>query len=146
MCGGASGHWHERVVLGRSPSEHPVVGVRERPQQGPFLAPGHRRERAALVGAPPSGQGGRGQRVGRKVVTAVLPLACHLTMALYFHGSRVSSTLSGCGFPHSYPLRLSPRNQEQSSPWACSPNPSFQHPAPVCTGDTRLRLGHGLSV
>ena len=31
------------------------------------------------------------------------------------------------------PLRLSPLSQQQSPPQVCSPNPTFWHPAPVCT-------------
>ena len=36
-----------------------------------------------------------------------------------------------------FPLAAS-QSQQQPSPWICSPNPTFQHPAP----DTHLRVGH----
>ena len=36
--------------------------------------------------------------------------------------------------PPSCPLRMSPHSQPQSSAWVCSPNPTFQDPALVCSG------------
>ena len=42
--------------------------------------------------------------------------------------------------PPSCPLRMSPHSQPQSSAWVCSPIPTFQHPALVCSGGHPLRL------
>ena len=36
--------------------------------------------------------------------------------------------------PPACPLRMSPHSQSQSSAWVCSPNPTFQDPALVCSG------------
>ena len=36
--------------------------------------------------------------------------------------------------PPSCPLTMSPHSQPQSSAWISSPNPTFQHPAFVCSG------------
>ena len=44
-----------------------------------------------------------------------------------------SMSIPSCGAPFSCPLILSPQGQEQSSPWICSPNPTFQHPIPIST-------------
>ena len=44
--------------------------------------------------------------------------------------------------PPSCPLRMSPHSPPQSSAWVCSPSPTFQHPALVCSGGLPLRL-HG---
>ena len=43
--------------------------------------------------------------------------------------------------PHSHPLRMFPHSQLKSSAWVCSPDPTFQHPALVCSGGHPLRLG-----
>ena len=43
--------------------------------------------------------------------------------------------------PLSHPLRTFPHRPQQSSAWVCSSNPTFQHPALVCTGGHPLRLG-----
>ena len=42
--------------------------------------------------------------------------------------------------PPACPLRMSPHSQPQSSAWVCSPIPTFQHPALVCSGGHPLRL------
>ena len=44
-----------------------------------------------------------------------------------------STSIPGCGFPPTCPLRLSPRSQQQSSLQVCSPVPTFQLSAPMCT-------------
>ena len=43
--------------------------------------------------------------------------------------------------PPSCCLRMSPHSQPQSSAWVWSPNPTFQHPALVCSSGHTLRLG-----
>ena len=43
--------------------------------------------------------------------------------------------------PHSHPLRMFPHSQLKSSAWVCSPDPTFQHPALVCSGRHPLRPG-----
>ena len=47
-----------------------------------------------------------------------------------------------CGFPPSHPLSLSPHSQQQFSPWACSPIPTLQLPAPlhICEHTSQSRL------
>lgn len=77
---------------------------------------------SAPVGALPCAQEGKGQSMRR-----ALPFARLSVMALCFYG--------GPGFLHKhFWLRssslLSPRGQQQSPPPGCSPNPTFQHPAP----------------
>ena len=41
----------------------------------------------------------------------------------------------------SHPPRTSPHSPQQSSAWVCSPNPTFQYPALVCSGGHPLKLG-----
>ena len=52
-----------------------------------------------------------------------------------------STSIPGCRFSPSHPLRLSPCSQQQSSLRVCSPNPTFQLSAPVCTGTHVLVWG-----
>ena len=80
----------------------------------------------------PSAQRGRDEHMGRETEWKPCPL--HITQQSCFVPSviLVSSTkISGCRIHHSHPLGLSPCSQQQSSPWVCSPNPTFEHPAPV---------------
>ena len=97
---------------------------------------------SAPAGALPSAWGGRGWRVGREAEMAALPLCitqqwCFASMVV-----QVSSTsMLSCGFSYSHPLRLSPCSQQQSSPQVCSPEPMFQHPAPVHTSRHTSQAG-----
>ena len=90
----------------------------------------------------PSAQRGRDQQVGRETEWKPCPL--HITQQWCFVPSviLVSSTkIPGCRVHHSHPLGLSPYSQQQSSPWVCSPNPTFMHPAPVHTNRYMSRAG-----
>ena len=72
---------------------------------------------------------------------------CVASMAVW-----VSSTsIPGCRFPPSCPLRLSSYSQQQSSPWVCSPIPTSSSqpscaPAGTVSNVGRTRLWHGPSV
>ena len=129
-----------------APSEHvahPQVSVRE-------AAPEHR----CLLTVEEGHGGGRGWASIEPTWVAALPIARdegpaqgergngeflpfgpHSTMALFTLVAQASSTSIPFAqlFPPSRPLRMSPRGQPQSSAWACSPKPMFQHPALVCS-------------
>ena len=47
----------------------------------------------------------------------------------------------GCGLPRSHPYRLFLHSQQQSSTRVCSPNPTFQPPAPIHTSRPTLQAG-----
>ena len=90
----------------------------------------------------PSAQRGRDQHVGRETEWKPCPL--HISQQWCFVPSviLVSSTrIPGCRVHHSHPLGLSPCSQQQSSPWVCSPNPTFMHPAPVHTNRYMSQAG-----
>ena len=63
------------------------------------------------------------------------PSACHSTMALCFCGGlcflHKHSHLHSSSLPTSQAASSQPT---AVSPWVCSPNPTFQPPAPMCTG------------
>ena len=44
-----------------------------------------------------------------------------------------STHIPSCGAPSSHPFRLSLHSQQLFPPWVCSPNPTFQRPAPIHT-------------
>ena len=97
----------------------------------------------ALVGDFPSTWQGWGLARGeREVAMAAPPPAHHSTVAPCFCAVWVSSTsIPSYAFPPSGPLRLSPHSQLQSSPRVCSPIPTFQLSAPVCTGGHTFQSG-----
>ena len=72
-----------------------------------------------------------------------LPFGHHSPMVLCTIEVQASSTSIPFAelLPPSCPLRMSPHSQPQSSAWFSSPNPTFQHPALVCSGGHPLRLG-----
>ena len=43
--------------------------------------------------------------------------------------------------PHSHSFRMFPHSQPQSSAWVCCPEPTFQHPALVCSGGRASHAG-----
>ena len=55
------------------------------------------------------------------------------TLSVVVHASSTSMPFIDL-LLHSRPLRMSPHSKPQSSAWLCSPNPTFQHPALVCSG------------
>ena len=65
-----------------------------------------------------------------------LPFGYHSPMVLCTIEVQASSTSISFAelLPPSCLLRMSPHSQPQSSAWVCSPNPTFQHPALVCSG------------
>ena len=77
-----------------------------------------------------------GPALGKRGCGAVLPFGPHSTMARCALSVQASSTSIPFAelLPPSRPLRMSPRGQPQSSAWVCSPKPTFQHPALVCSG------------
>ena len=71
-----------------------------------------------------------------------LPFGYHSPMVLCTIEVQASSTSISFAelLPPSCLLRMSPHSQPQSSAWVCSPVPTFQHPALVCSGGHPLRL------
>ena len=87
--------------------------------------------------------GAEGWHVGREKLQWWLhPLHITQQWCLASVAVWVSSTsIPGFGFPPSSPLRLSPHRQEQSSLRVCSPVPTFQLSAPVCTSTHMSQSG-----
>ena len=86
---------------------------------------------------------GAGARVGGERLSW-WPCPSHVTQQWHFTSMVVwasSRSIPRCGVPHSHPLRLSPHSPQQSSPQVCSPNPTFQHPAPVHTSRHTTQAG-----
>ena len=77
-----------------------------------------------------------GPAVGERGCGGVLPFGPHSTMARCALSVQASSTSIPFAelLPPSRPRRMSPRGQPQSSAWVCSPKPTFQRPALVCSG------------
>ena len=77
-----------------------------------------------------------GPAQGERGCGEVLLVGHHSTMALCALAMQASSKSIPFAelLPPSRPLRMSPRGQPQSSAWVCSPKPTFQHPALVCSG------------
>ena len=112
-------------------------------------------KRLALAGAPPctrllAQEGWPQQRpflVPREEGVAHGERACNGSSAPYtslcFYGSLgFLHRHSWLQCPHPHPLRLSPYSQQQSSTQLCSPNSTFQHAAPILTGDTSTAGAH----
>ena len=95
------------------------------------------RARWVLSGGSPSQCLQRLKKPPKGVIMAAPPLArCWTMMPCYF-----STELPSHGAPCSCPFRLSFHSQELSSPWVCTPNPSFQHPAPLCNRRLMIQTG-----
>ena len=96
----------------------------------------------ALLGAFSSAHGGRDQSVGREAAKAASPLTHHSTIALHFYGSLgfllKHSQLQSCSLLSPQAVSSQP---QQSFPHVCSPNPMFQHPAPVPTSGHSSQAG-----
>ena len=95
------------------------------------------------MGAIPSIWRGRDRHRGREAAMGFFPLGItqqRCSASLVVRASSTSIPFAEL-LPPSCPLRMSPHSQPQSSAWFSSPNPTFQHPALVCSGGHPLRLG-----